>query len=165
MSMLQPSKKLDSYNEALYGDKIRKEMLDNEPKRTDRFIVEFPVLKSFVVQKIDKPKWINGKWSLIEMKLIDLTGPSTSQLAFGLTNPKDYLSFKVDKRTFIEKLLRKPIFTFYIKALNSTGVVVECWTISVKKISFIDFGEYDYESDAISMIHLTIHPKSCTLNY
>jgi len=157
-------KKLDAYNDALYSDLIQREMKDFEPKRTHRYSVEFPELRPFVVQKIDKPKINGGKWGDMEMELLDPIGPSTSQIVFGLTNPKNY-EIKFDKRSLFEKILRKPLFTFKVKGLDPTGHVVEEWTIAVKRIKSIDFGTYDYAMDGISKIHLVIVPQYCTLNY
>lgn len=161
---MKVSKKLDSFNEALYSDNIRKELINFEPKRIHRFMIEFPNVNSYLIQKINKPKYINGKWSDIKIEFIDLISPSSSQQLFGLTNPKDY-PIVFDERSFVDKLLGKPIFTFMIKALDPTGVVIENWTIDVKKIKSIDFGEFDYGNDGVAFLNLTIQPKKCVLNF
>lgn len=155
---------LDTFNEALYADKIRRELTSYEPKRIHRFLVEFPNLEYFITQRISKPKFINGKWGDIEIEFIDLVGPSTSQTLFAFTNAKEY-PIVFDKRSFIDKILGKPMFDFKIKGIDPTGVVIENWTIDVKKIKSIDFGEYDYGNDGISFVHLTLQPKNCILNY
>lgn len=164
---MKKEKKLDTLNSALYTDKIRKEFFDYEPKRTHRFIVTLPEelnIPVFVIQQINKPKFVNGKWEDIDIEFIDLVGPSISQKLFSLTNPKGY-EIQVDKRTWFDKLLGKPIFEFYIEALDPTGVSIERWTIKVDKIVSIDFGKYNYELDDLAKCRLVVKPKNCILNY
>lgn len=155
---------MDSFNTALYSDKIRKEFINFEPKRLHRFKVDFPHVKDFTIQKIDKPKLVNGKWSDIKIELIDLVGPSTSQIVFGLTNPLNY-TIVFDKRSLLDKILGKPIFTITIYGLDPIGVEIEKWSIEIKRVKLINFGEYDYSNDGISTISLILEVKKCTLNY
>lgn len=160
-------KPMDTLNSALYGDKIRKEFFEVEPKRTHRFIVTFPEkfgIPAFVVQKIDKPKFVDGKWQNIGVEFIDLVSPSISQKLFALTNPKNYM-IQIDERNWIEKITHQPIFEFLIESLDPTGVVIEKWTIAVQKVISLDFGGYDYGSDDLGKCHVVFKPKYCVLNY
>lgn len=62
-----------------------------EPKRNNRFVVEFPNelnIKQWLVQKIGKPKFTNGKWENIKIDFIDPIGPSVSPTLFSLVNSK-----------------------------------------------------------------------------
>lgn len=151
------SRELDSYNEALYSDKIRKELINYEPKRSHRFLVEFPNASFFSIQKIDKPKVANGKWEDIEIEFLDLISPSSTKLIvdlLGITN----------KQSLFDKFLRKPIFNFKIIALDPVGTAVEEWEVFVKKFKSIDFGRYDYSDDRLSSVRVVVEPKICRLN-
>jgi hypothetical protein len=128
-----------------------------EPKRNHRFVVEFPEqfnIESFAVQKINKPKFSNGKWENIKVEFVDLIGPSTSQSLFGIVK-------------FLEnnKNDSKILFELKIKSLDPTGVEVEEWLIYVEEVSIINFGELDYGDDGIQKPYLIIKPLKCILKY
>ena len=60
-----------------------------ELKLKNRFLVEFPEqfnVQTWVVQKINKPKFTDGKWEDIRVDFIDPISPSTSQSLFNIVN-------------------------------------------------------------------------------
>jgi len=128
--------------------------MEYEPKRLARFRVEFPKefnLESFAVQSVDKPKWFNQKWSNLNLSLVDLIGPSTSQAIFHnvLTKYTEDANYKFDYKIF---------------ALDPIGEIVEEWCITVKSLD-IDFGMFDFNKDNYSVINLYITPSNCILKY
>jgi hypothetical protein len=128
-----------------------------EPKRNNRFLVEFPEqfnVQQWSIQKINKPKFSDGKWENIKIEFIDPIAPSTSQSLFKIveflkTNVKD----------------SKTLFDIKIKSLDPTGVEVEEWIVNVEKVLTISFGELDYGDDKIQQPYLILKPLDCILNY
>jgi len=128
-----------------------------QPKRNDRFLVEFPKqfnIESWTVQKINKPKYTNGGWEDIKIVFIDPIGPSTSQSLFGIVN---FLKTNDNND--------KKLFDVKIKSLDPTGVEVEEWVVGVEKVLTINFGELDYGDDNIQQPYLILKPLNCVLKY
>jgi hypothetical protein len=128
-----------------------------EPKRNNRFLVEFPEqfnIELWAVQKINKPKFTDGKWEDIKIEFIDPIGPSTSQSLFGIVN-----FLKTNNSN------DKKLFDVKIKSLDPTGVEVEEWVVEVEKVLTINFGELDYADDKIQQPYLILKPLNCILKY
>jgi len=128
-----------------------------EPKRNSRFLVEFPEqfnVQQWSIQKINKPKFSDGKWENIKVEFIDPIAPSTSQSLFKVV---EFLKTNVNDS--------KTLFSIKIKSLDPTGVEVEEWVINVEKVLTIDFGELDYGDDKIQQPYLILKPLNCILNY
>ncbi len=128
-----------------------------EPKRNDRFLVEFPEqfnVHQWSIQKINKPKFTDGKWENIKVEFIDPIAPSTSQSLFKIV---EFLKINVNDS--------KILFNIKIKSLDPTGVGVEQWVIDVEKVLTINFGELDYGDDKIQQPYLILKPLNCVLNY
>ena len=128
-----------------------------EPKRNNRFLVEFPEqfnVHQLSIQKINKPKFTDGKWENIKVEFIDLIAPSTSQSLFKIV---EFLKINVNDS--------KILFNIKIKSLDPTGVGVEEWVIDVEKVLTINFGELDYGDDKIQQPYLILKPLNCVLNY
>ena len=127
-----------------------------EPKMNNRFLVEFPEqfnLQQRSIQKINKPKFTNGKWENIKIEFIDPIAPSTSQSLFKIV---EFLKTNVNDS--------KTLFSIKIKSLDPTGVEVEEWVVNVKKVLTINFGELDYGDDKIQQPYLILKPLDCILN-
>ena len=128
-----------------------------EPKRNNRFLVEFPEqfnVQQWGVQKINKPKFSDGKWENIKIEFIDPIAPSTSQSLFKIV---EFLKTNVNDS--------KTLFDVKIKSLDPTGVEVEEWVVNVEKVLTINFGELDYSDDKIQQPYLILKPLDCILNY
>jgi len=128
-----------------------------EPKRNNRFLVEFPEqfnVQQWVVQKINKPKFSDGKWENIKIEFIDPIVPSTSQSLFKIV---EFLKTNVNDS--------KTLFNIKIKSLDPTGVEVEEWVVNVEKVLTINFGELDYGDVKIQQPYLILKPLYCILNY
>ena len=128
-----------------------------EPKRNNRFLVEFPEqfnVQQWNVQKINKPKFSDGKWENIKIEFIDPIAPSTSQSLFKIV---EFLKTNVNDS--------KTLFDVKIKSLDPTGVEVEEWVVNIEKVLTINFGELDYSDDKIQQPYLILKPLDCILNY
>lgn len=123
-----------------------------EPKRTSRFLINFRNIDEIFISSISKPKY-SEKWEDIIIELYDPIHPSMSQ----------YLYNSLPKKRSI--FTRGPLFSFNIKSLDVTGVVIEDWLINVKRIKLIDFGELSYENDDIQTIKIVVEPLNCILNF
>ncbi len=142
-----------------------------EPKRNNRFIVEFPEqfnIEPYVIQSTTKPRltftqktfnlfniWkystVKSTWSNIEMTLFDPIGPSSSAAV-------------VDLIKFCDVNQGDTLFSFTIKALDPTGIEVETWTIDVDSLVSVDFGSYDYSKDGLQKITMILKPSDCRLS-
>jgi hypothetical protein len=128
-----------------------------EPKRNNRFLVQFPEqfnVQQWSIKKINKPKFTDGKWEDIKIEFVDPIAPSTSQSLFKIV---EFLKTNVNDS--------KILFEIKIKSLDPTGVEVEEWVVNVEKVSTINFGELDYGDDKIQQPYLVLKPLNCVLNY
>ena len=132
----------------------------HEPKRKNRFIVEFPHcfrIESYVVQKISKPKinFINNDfvWENIEMELIDIISPSTTA---GLYNMIEHCKENSEQET---------LFSFFLSDLDPTGTCVQNWIIDVKELVSVDFGERNYDNGSVQICKIILKPQRCRIQH
>lgn len=146
--------------------------MEQEPKRKNRFVVEFPnefEIKSYLVQKINGSKVISVnkeikdedgfpsnivtsyKWDNFTIELIDVIKPSTSQAVMNMVKHCN------------DKLGDTIKFTFHISILNPIGDEIEKWAIQVKELKEVNFGDLDYEIGEIKKIKVILVPAECTL--
>lgn len=128
-----------------------------ELKNQNKFQVRFPEqfdICSWMVQKINKPKFTDNKWENIKIEFIDPICPSTSQCLFKIVN------FLINNKSH-DKIL----FEIKIKTLGPTEDEIEEWIISVEDILTINFGELSCENNEIQQPFLLIKPLYCTLKY
>jgi hypothetical protein len=123
-----------------------------EPKRNNIFLLNFQDIDEWRVRSITKPKY-SERWEDITIELYDPIGPSTSQQLFN-NLPKKRGVFT-----------RGPLFSFNIKSLDPTGVIIEDWLINVKRVKLIDFGNLSYDNDDIQTVKIIIEPLDCVLNF
>ena len=132
----------------------------NEPKRSTLFVVEFPQefgIYPWVVQSVTKPRREGKRWENIDIRLIDIIGPSTSQRIM------DMIQTCEQRQSFLQRLLGESLFYMSINILDPTGVEIERWNISVKEIVSVDFGELTYGSKDVQTIKLELKPGDCVL--
>lgn len=131
-----------------------------EPKRDNRFVVEFPEsfeIAPWIIQSITMPKLTNDKWENIELSMMDPIGPSASKSTIKLI---DFC--KKNKPGFFKK--NKNLFTISISLLDATGVGVEKWTIDIKELISVDFGNLDYREATLKTVKIILKPGDCRLN-
>lgn len=159
------------------ADMYRPVPIEQEPKRKNRFVLEFPTelgIDSFIVQTSGKPKlkinateipylnsstWVAGRstWESISITFIDVIGPSgTQKLMEWVRLHFETATGRMGYAVGYKKNL-------VLKALDPTGVEVEKWTLVGAQITSIDFGGYDHGSDDISEITIDVQMDKCLL--
>ena len=137
-----------------------------EPKRQNRFIIEFPKefgIQEWLVNVASRPKYklgmygLNGRWEDMTITFKDPIGPSSTKSLYNLIMVVEEL-----KKVTLPSL---PLFIYKILMLDPTGVVVETWDIAVQDIISVEFGQdLDYSSDEMQTPKMTIRPLYCHLH-
>lgn len=161
------------------ADLLRGIPFDYEPKKKNRFFVEFADelgIEVWKVQTMARPKmninpveihWINEvnyvagkyKWEPVEVTFIDTIGPSTS------TKLMEWVRLHAESLTGRMGYAAGYKKTVTIKALDPTGVEVEKWVLQQCMITNIDFGDNAQDDDEVQTVNLTLQPWRCILNY
>jgi len=159
------------------ADMFRPVPIEQEPKRENRFVLEFPSelgIDSFIVQTSAKPSininaveipYLNGStfvagrsvWQQMEIKFIDVIGPSTTQKI------TEWLRLHYESATGRMGYAIGYKKNLVLKALDPVGVEVEKWTLIGSTIVSVNYGNYDHSSDAIANVSVTIQPDRCLL--
>ena len=153
--------------------------IEQEPKRKNRFVLEFPTelgIESFLVQTSGKPSleigsteipymntstWVAGrsKWSTIEVKFIDVIGPSTTQKIM------EWVRLHAESVTGRMGYAAGYKKNVDLEMLDPTGVVVEKWILEGTFLSSVDFGSLGYSTDALADITASLRMDRCILVY
>ncbi len=143
---------------------------DFEPVLKNRFLVELPKefeIEPYIIQKVSRPTLTyhsktNYTWGNLELEIIDTYAHTPSQ---GVLKMVEFC--KAKKAKFAKKEIVDPkkmvLFSFDIKILDPTGFNTETWTIHVKELVSVEFGENTYESSDIQKIRIVVEPVYCTL--
>jgi hypothetical protein len=132
-------------------------MTSYEPKRNNRFIVEFPEefnITTFTVQKVSHIKFEYGSWNDIKITFVDPISLSSSR---GLLKIIDFINTTPQKKD-------NALFKIKIKLLEATGKEIECWNIIVKEVLSIDLGGFDYSDDGLKQPKILLRPLSCSIS-
>jgi len=158
---------------------IRGIPFDYEPKRENRFFLEFPTelgIEEWKIQELKRPSmtinsvevpfinetnYVAGKykWESIDIKLIDTIGPSTS------TQVMEWVRLHAESLTGRMGYAAGYKKNLIIKALDPTGIQVEKWFLEQCMITSVDFGNNSMDSDSIQMVSFSVQPWRCILNY
>ena len=160
------------------ADMFRPVPIDQEPLLQNRFALEFPTelgIDQFIVQTAKKPSlninaveipymntssWVAGRsvWQQMEISFIDVIGPSTTQKVMEWVN----LHFESSTgRMGYAVGYKKNLF---LKALDGPGVEVQKWTLIGCQIVSADFDQFDYGTDDVVKISVTLQPDRCILS-
>ena len=147
-------------------------------KRVNRFVLEFPTelgIESYLVKTSGKPKmdinaveipymntsvWVAGryKWNPIDIEFIDVIGPSTTQKTM------EWIRLHAETATGRMGYAIGYKKNLVLKALDPVGAEVEKWTLIGCMATNIEFGNYDYSSDDVATVKMTLQPDRCLLN-
>ena len=160
------------------ADMFRPVPIEQEPKRENRFVVEFPTemgIESYLVKSCKKPSFtVNSveipymntfdyvagqvKVGTVDIEFIDVIGPSTSQKIMEWFNVHfEGATGRMGYAVGYKKNL-------VIKALDPVGVEVEKWVLIGAMLTNVDFGNFDHSSDAIANVKITVQPSRAILN-
>jgi hypothetical protein len=151
--------------------------VEQEPKRRNRFVLEFPTelgIESYLVQTSGKPKitignteipfmntstWVAGryKWEPIDIEFIDVIGPSTTQKVI------EWVRLHAESATGKMGYAVGYKKNLVLKALDPVGVEVEKWTLIGCFITSAEFDSYDYSSEDLIKVKISVQPDRCLL--
>lgn len=159
------------------ADMFRPVPFEQEPKKKNRFVLEFPTelgIESYLVQTSGKPSleigsvelpfmntstFVAGRavWQTMDITFIDVIGPSTTQKVM------EWVRLHFESATGRMGYAIGYKKNLVLKALDPTGVEVEKWTLIGCQITSVAFGEDDYSSEDIQEVSITIQPDRCLL--
>lgn len=117
----------------------------------DMFTVEFPEkfnFKEYYVLSIDKPKFVNNEWDIINIQFCN----------------SEHSLFKIIEHIKQSTLdSHEPLFSFKIKNVNAASEPNGEWLISVEKVLNINFGDLAYCSLDYQIQKMQIKPLDCVL--
>ena len=158
---------------------LRGTPIQNEPKRKNRFILEFPTelnIESYLVQTSSRPSikinsveipylnsvdYVAGKytWDTIDIEFIDHIGPSSSQKIMEWVRlHAESLTGRMGYAAGYKKNLS-------LYALDPVNVEVEKWVLYECMITSASFDSNDMGSDEVQKVKITVQPKMCELMY
>ena len=155
----------------LFGDAYRW-----EPKRQHQFILEIDDVPSYLIKASGKPsitnsevaldyvnvkRYVKGKseWSTITMTLYDAIVPSGAQAVMEWVRlHHESATGRDGYSSFYKKTLK-------LHQLSPLGEVIEEWQLNGAFITSAGFGTFDWSSDAVQEIELTIQFDWAFLNF
>lgn len=150
-----------------------------EPKRNNRFYLEFPTelgIEVWKVREVKRPtmeinsveipymnetNYVAGryKWGSIDITLIDPIAPSAStQVMEWVRLHAESLTGRMGYAVGYKKDL-------ILKALDPSSVEIEKWLLEQCMITNVDFGTNSQDDDELQTVTITIQPYRCILNY
>jgi len=157
---------------------LRPVPIDLEPKRKNRWVIEFPDLDfaEWMVQTSSRPSvsineveipymntstWVAGRsvWETIDITFIDCIGPSTTQKIMDwIRQCIEHSTGRMGYATNYKKQL-------ILKLLDPAGQTVEKWTIDGAFITSANFGDLDMSSDDLAEVTITVRFDKAIVNY
>lgn len=161
------------------ADMLRPVPVDLEPKRQNRFVMEFPVgteIAEWMVQTSSRPTatvneteipymntstWVAGRsvWDTIDVTFIDCIGPSTAQKVMDWV--RECVEFSTGRMGYATNYKKQ----ITLKALDPAGQTVEKWTLEGAFITSASFGDLDHSSDDLLNITVTLRFDRAILNF
>ena len=147
-----------------------------EPKVQNRFILYSDAIPSFMVKAVTAPSFtdeeikldhinsyrkIRGKrnWENMDMTLYDPINPSGAQAVMDWAR-QSYES--VTGRAGYSDFYKKDLT---LNILGPVGDIVGEWIIKGAFLQTGDFGQFDWSSDAVVDLNITVAMDYCILNY
>lgn len=147
-----------------------------EPKREHEFVMVVDEIPAFVIKTSDKPSITNGEvaldhinvkryvkgkseWSTLAITLYDPIVPSAAQMVMDWVR-KHHES--VTGRDGYSNYYKKEI---KLHQLSPLGEVIEEWILKGAFITDAKFGNYDWSSDAVQSIDVTLRYDWAFLNF
>ena len=158
---------------------LRPVPVDFEPKRINRWYIEFPAdvtVAEWAVQAASRPKlkineteirFMNtssfvlghGVWESIQVTFIDCIGPSTGQALM------DWVRQSFEASTGRMGYAASYKKTLILKMLDPAGQTVEKWSLYGCMITDIDWGQLSMDQDSIAGITCQIRYDRAILNF
>ena len=147
-----------------------------EPKRQHQFIMEVQGIPSYLIKTSAKPSMTNGEvaldminvkryvkgkseWNTIEVTLYDAIVPSGAQAVMEWVRlHHESATGRDGYSSFYKKEIR-------LHQLSPLGEVIEEWILKGAFIVDSNFGTYDWSSDAVQEISMTLRYDWAFLNF
>ena len=147
-----------------------------EPKRQHQFIMEVQGIPSYLIKTSAKPSMTNGEvaldminvkryvkgkseWNSIEVTLYDAIVPSGAQAVMEWVRlHHESVTGRDGYSSFYKKEVR-------LHQLSPLGEVIEEWILKGAFITESNFGTYDWSSDAVQEISMTLRYDWAFLNF
>lgn len=160
-------------------DMLRPVPIDLEPKRKNRFTIEFPAdlgFSEWMVQTSSRPTvsigeveipfgntstFVAGRsvWEPIDITFIDAIGPSTTQKVMEWVRQcVEHSTGRMGYATNYKKQL-------VLKTLDPAGIPVEKWVLYGAFITSANFGDLDRGSEDLADVTTTIRFDKAVLEY
>lgn len=150
-----------------------------EPKRENRFFAEFSdelgievwkvqtfkapsmTIASVQIPYMNEYNYVAGKykWETCDITFIDTIGPSTT------TQLMDWVRLHAESLTGRMGYAQGYKKNILLKALDPNGTEVESWFLEQCMITSFNAGTFDYDSDAVRTLTLTVQPWRCIHKY
>jgi len=152
------------------ADMLRPVPVDIEPKRQNRWVLEFPADLEFaewMVQTASRPSVNIGNvpipfmnvetkvagrvtWDDLEVTFIDPIGPSTTQKVIAWI--RKCIEFSTGRMGYATNYKKNLV----LKMLDPAGETVEKWQIQGAFITNSNFGTLDYSAEELAEVSITI---------
>lgn len=152
--------------------------IDIEPKKKNRWIMEFPELNfaEWMVQTSSRPTinigeipipymntetYVAGRstWDTIQITFIDNIGPSTSQKVMEWI--RQCVEHSTGRMGYASQYKKQLI----LKMLDPAGVTVEQWTIYGAFPTNANFGDLDMGTDDLAQVSITVRFDYAIMNF
>lgn len=161
------------------ADMLRPVPVDIEPKRQNRWVVEFPADLEFaewMVQTASRPTvnineteipfmnvstYVAGRstWDTLGITFIDPIGPSATQKVIQWVRQCiEHSTGRMGYATNYKK-------NFVLKMLDPAGETVEKWLIEGAFITSANFGSLDYSADDLANVEITVRFDRAILEF
>lgn len=158
---------------------LRPVPVDLEPKRKNRWVIEFPAdlgFSEWMVQTANRPTVtvnmteipfmnvstkVAGRsiWESLDITFMDAIGPSTSQKVMEWVRQcVEHSTGRMGYATNYKKQL-------VLKMLDPAGIPVEKWVLYGAFITSANFGDLDYSSDDLADVSVTLEYDRAILEY
>tara|TARA_R110000796_G_scaffold58413_5_gene134908 strand:- start:15255 stop:15689 length:435 start_codon:yes stop_codon:yes gene_type:complete len=141
------------------SDLLLKMIEPYEPKLKNRWLIRFKgdykEIPIWGLSKTSRPKWVDGKWSDIEIHLRDPIGASTTKVLMTNARIAGSTGFSTHKKN-------KNKIKYHLELLDPTGVTIEKWKIK-GVVKLFDFGLLDYAKVDLVEIKLVVKPTKVKL--
>lgn len=161
------------------ADMLRPVPIDIEPKRQNRWVVEFPADLEFaewMVQTANRPTvnvseveipfmnsstYVAGRstWDAISMQFIDPIGPSASQKVMQWI--RQCIEHSTGRMGYAINYKKNIV----LKMLDPLGETVEKWLLQGAFVTSANFGSLDYSSDALATVDITLRYDRAILEF
>jgi len=161
------------------ADMLRPVPIDIEPKRQNRWVIEFPADLEFaewMVQTANRPTatinetpiefmntttYVAGRatWETISVSFIDPIGPSATQKVIQWI--RQCIEYSTGRMGYAVNYKKNLV----LKMLDPAGETVEKWVLEGCFITSANFGQLDYSTDSLATVETTIRFDKAVLEY